>query len=403
MQTGTREYLGRNKFWTPSNIAITQSIVDSSIANISLNDSNSSELFSVTSDNSAIQTNGNVPLQASQFIITGTNAEIDEDENNAVNKRYLVDKITPLDNKFMTQTQCDARYLQKDITSLTLDKIIINKDNETFHFSSSMKTGNVNPYLDIGYQIMPDMIGNIISIGSSVVYSLNPILPASGINFNGSVANINTALNTKLPVTNLKGIVTSEITASQLEEFGRLNYLNMICPTYQYCENTYAKKSDTGGTSATINTYMIFESQNIPLTFTQDTKEIFKVNFGSIYGDTGETYFPVFENSDYNKFYVYDFDLYFTIINSSENTSIVSLGQLIKSMYFDFTTEEKYMVDFTRGSNRYTCRLTFTAMGTFRPIHGILNMVPIDNISDCVSADITFNTNFNLTIKCKEI
>ena len=99
MQTGTREYLGKNKFWTPSNIAITQSIVDSSIANINLTDSNSSELFSVTSDNSAIQTKDNVHLQASQFIITGTNAEIDEDENNAVNKRYLKEKFIGKDVK----------------------------------------------------------------------------------------------------------------------------------------------------------------------------------------------------------------------------------------------------------------------------------------------------------------
>ena len=125
MQTGTREYLGKNKFWTPSNIAITQSIVDNSIAKISLTDSNSTELFSVTSDSTAIQTKDNVPLQASQFIITGTNAEIDEDENNAVNKRYLVDKITPLDSKFMTQAQCDERYYDKD----TVDEKLATKVN----------------------------------------------------------------------------------------------------------------------------------------------------------------------------------------------------------------------------------------------------------------------------------
>ena len=98
---------------TPPTIGLTSSIVNDKLNNITLEDNNSTELFSVTSDNTAIQTKDNVPLQASQFIITGTNAEIDEDENNAVNKRYLVDKITPLDSKFMTQAQCDERYLGK--------------------------------------------------------------------------------------------------------------------------------------------------------------------------------------------------------------------------------------------------------------------------------------------------
>ena len=140
MQTGTREYLGKNKFWTPSNIAITQSIVDSSIAKISLTDSNSTELFSVTSDSTAIQTKDNVPLQASQFIITGTNAEIDEDENNAVNKRYLVDKITPLDSKFMTQAQCDERYYDKD----TVDEKLATKVNNDYLSQNYYDKGTID-------------------------------------------------------------------------------------------------------------------------------------------------------------------------------------------------------------------------------------------------------------------
>ena len=143
MQTGTREYLGKNKFWTPSNIAITQSIVDNSIAKISLTDSNSTELFSVTSDSTAIQTKDNVPLQASQFIITGTNAEIDEDENNAVNKRYLVDKITPLDSKFMTQAQCDERYYDKD----TVDEKLATKVNNDYLSQNYYDKGTIDSKL----------------------------------------------------------------------------------------------------------------------------------------------------------------------------------------------------------------------------------------------------------------
>ena len=43
MQTGNRDYFGRNQFWTPSNISITQSIIDDKLNNITLNDNNSSK------------------------------------------------------------------------------------------------------------------------------------------------------------------------------------------------------------------------------------------------------------------------------------------------------------------------------------------------------------------------
>ena len=46
MQSNNREYIGRNEFWTPSTIGLTQSMIDASINNISIKD-NSSELFTV--------------------------------------------------------------------------------------------------------------------------------------------------------------------------------------------------------------------------------------------------------------------------------------------------------------------------------------------------------------------
>ena len=104
MQTGNREYFGRNQFWTPSNISITQSIIDDKLNNITLNDNNSSELFTVNGSGTAIQTKNNIPLAASQFIITGSNEEIDANENNAVNKRYLSTKINSLDDKYFLKS-----------------------------------------------------------------------------------------------------------------------------------------------------------------------------------------------------------------------------------------------------------------------------------------------------------
>ena len=104
MQTGNRDYFGRNQFWTPSNISITQSIIDDKLNNITLNDNNSSELFTVNGSGTAIQTKNNIPLEASQFVITGSNEEIDANENNAVNKRYLSTKIDSLDDKYFLKS-----------------------------------------------------------------------------------------------------------------------------------------------------------------------------------------------------------------------------------------------------------------------------------------------------------
>ena len=80
MQTGNRDYFGRNQYWTPSNISTTQSIINDKLNSIILNDNNSSELFSVNESSTAIQTVNNIPLEASQFIITGANEEIDANE-----------------------------------------------------------------------------------------------------------------------------------------------------------------------------------------------------------------------------------------------------------------------------------------------------------------------------------
>ena len=39
MQTGNRDYFGKNQFWTPSNISITNSIIGDKLNNITLSDS----------------------------------------------------------------------------------------------------------------------------------------------------------------------------------------------------------------------------------------------------------------------------------------------------------------------------------------------------------------------------
>lgn len=117
--------LEKNQMFTPPTIGLTSSIVNDKLNSISLND-NSSELFTVNETADAIQTKDNIPLEASQFIITGSNEEIDKNENNAVNKRYLSTKINSLEDKYFLKSN------------------IINKDqdpsNETVYSSLSTHT-----------------------------------------------------------------------------------------------------------------------------------------------------------------------------------------------------------------------------------------------------------------------
>ena len=114
--------LEKNQMMTPPIIGLTSSIVNDKLSNISLED-NSTGLFKI--EDSKLKPIVEMPIETNNFIITGTNEEIDENENNAVNKRYLINKIDNLDNKFMTQTQCDNRYLKNDIISLNLNLVII--------------------------------------------------------------------------------------------------------------------------------------------------------------------------------------------------------------------------------------------------------------------------------------
>ena len=97
--------LEKNQMMTPA-IGLTSSIVNDKLGNITLED-NSSGLFTMNEDRSAIQTIGGIPIEASLFKITSSDTNINNDNQNAVNKSY-----------------CDTNYLRKiDLsTKLTLYK-----------------------------------------------------------------------------------------------------------------------------------------------------------------------------------------------------------------------------------------------------------------------------------------
>lgn len=112
MQSNNREYIGRNEFWTPSTIGLTQSMIDNSINNISLKD-NSSELFTV-------ENNKIVPS-------TSLTCEEPEEDNEVANKEYVDTTVTSrtntIVNNFLLKTVANNTYLKKtDAASTYLTK-----------------------------------------------------------------------------------------------------------------------------------------------------------------------------------------------------------------------------------------------------------------------------------------
>ena len=249
MYTNYNSSLEKNQMMTPPIIGLTSSIVNDKLSNISLED-NSTGLFKI--DNSTIKPIVEMPIETNNFIISGTDDEIDSNENNAVNKRYLINKITPLDNKFMTQAQCDNRYLKNDITSLNLDELNINNtSNHNLKISSVTETDVTNPFITFSHND-----GNtnhyLMYMNRDRVYTPKPLALSysTGIDFNTSQKGI--AVKADYPKTNLKNLVTSTITQTQINKLASDKYLDNVCPTYAYCNNTYLKQSSYSRLTRTI-------------------------------------------------------------------------------------------------------------------------------------------------------
>lgn len=363
MQSNNREFAGRNEFWTPSSIGLTQSMIDSSINNIQLNN-NSSDLFKI--EDSKLKTVNDLPIESKNFIITGNNDEIDLNENNAVNKRYLINKITPLDNKFMTQAQCDNRYLRNDITSLNLNDLKI----------------------------------------------------SSGIDFNTSENGV--VNNVNYPKTNLKNLITSDITVEHLQALSTDEYKDSVCPTYQYCENIYAKKSDIPSTpsSPTVDTFSI--------TYTSKTCDFGKPTGGSeeyllfnfLTEDVNTTNLcNLFYTTDPDKFYVYNIDVSFIIKSVVEDSSVdvVRMARRLKTLFIDFNDNTStlhfygnnmYVINYTDKDNTIDGHLTFVAMGNFRPSRNAKIVMIYDSYSNLLPSGVTELTglfDITLTIKRREL
>ena len=100
MQSGSREYNGRNQYWTPSTIGLTQSLIDTSINKIELKDS-SSELFTI--ENNKVKPT--IPMVCDE-------PTADEE---VANKEYVDLQYTKLDvtlkSKYLTSSDASSIYL----------------------------------------------------------------------------------------------------------------------------------------------------------------------------------------------------------------------------------------------------------------------------------------------------
>ena len=110
--SGANIAYGKNNMWSSSSIGVTETLIRNAV---NLNN-NGDDLFDVVDDK--ITPNEDLPLQASNFKITSTNEEIMADETNACSVKVVRGLISDIDNNlvqnYMTETECDSKYLVKN-------------------------------------------------------------------------------------------------------------------------------------------------------------------------------------------------------------------------------------------------------------------------------------------------
>lgn len=152
MQSGNREYIGRNEFWTPSTIGITQSLIDTSINKIELKD-NTADLFTV--ENNKLKSN-------IQMI-----CDDPTDNEDIVNKKYVDDKDNEvqlnMSSKFITPSQANRMFASKDdIPIITFSKFYA-LTTEVSSYNYEYK--NITSYKAIIEISIPSTInGNVIFV-----------------------------------------------------------------------------------------------------------------------------------------------------------------------------------------------------------------------------------------------
>lgn len=222
----------------------------------SLHYNNDNLVFDSTSGPSTviISSEGNITTKGSinvDGVINGTCS-------NALHAN-TADSVTDIDPSLITQienqviTKCDDKYMKNNITSLSLDELTVNSSSGTpaLKITTETLTGTTEPNVLFMYS-NGSSTRTIMAMNNDRIYSAKPMaFPfGGGIQFN-TQDNGNVSWN-DLPQTILMNLVPSTINETQLSYMKTM--LDCICPTYQYCENTYAKTDDVDSIYETLDT-----------------------------------------------------------------------------------------------------------------------------------------------------
>ena len=401
MYTNYNSNLEKNQMMTPPIIGLTSSIVNDKLNNIKLED-NSTGLFKI--EDSKIKPIVEMPIETNNFIISGTDDEIDSNENNAVNKRYLVNKCVGKDDQTITFNTINTKRIKflNDNGNL-----VINTTSFSF------------PHGDSRIYFPAICLNNIFYILNDRIFTDKPIslYTNTGIEFNTNANG--EIIDSTYQKTSLKNLVTSEITTELRKQLILNNLMDNVCPTYKFCENNYAKSDDINFVYETLDTKVnndylttnYYDKTTVDNKFTENqfdsnnyyTKTEIDAKFPTVSSNYNFTYTninktttydeeekiiytfdastkDVFKSNDTSKFYIYHVDLNMYTTRSdgvSPNTEINKIKQIYlktfnNKLYFNWYKEV------TSGSYYIKGNLVFPIMGDYNPT----------NINLCISVEV---------------
>ena len=236
MYTNYNSNLEKNQMMTPPIIGLTSSIVNDKLNNIKLED-NSTGLFKI--EDSKIKPIVEMPIETNNFIISGTDEDIDSNENNAVNKRYLLNKCVGKDDQTVTFYNINTKRI----------KFLNDNGNLVINTTSfSYPDGDSRIYFPA------ICLNNIFYILNDRIFTDKPIslYTNTGIEFN---TNSNgEIIDSTFQKTSLKNLVTSEMTTELRKQLILNNLMDNVCPTYRFCERNYSKVADIDSVYETLDT-----------------------------------------------------------------------------------------------------------------------------------------------------
>lgn len=140
------------------------------------------------------------------------------------------------DNVCPTYNYCQNNFIRDGASTVKFGGLEISNANDEFRFS--LFSANNRNYL------------RILQNNSQFIYFRNDLvqIPTKlGIGYTGIQFNTNERENKVsgiFPQGLLKNLVPSTITSDELASYAQYNIMDNVCPTYQFTENTYVKKSD---------------------------------------------------------------------------------------------------------------------------------------------------------------